>query len=129
MIALRYTRRWQVAGFLLLLLVLIAALVPNLPFHDLSMQFRISDKVMHIAAFTFLAAWFSGQYEKKSYWRIALGLIAFGLLIEVVQNTISYRTSEWMDLVGDAVGIAAGLIIAVLGVGGWSRRVEGWLGS
>jgi VanZ family protein len=128
-IALRYTRRWQVAGFLLLLLVLIAALVPNLPFHDLNLQFRISDKVMHIVAFTFLAAWFSGQYDKKSYWRIALGLIAFGVLIEVVQNTISYRTSEWMDLVGDAVGIAAGLIIATLGVGGWSRRVEEWLGS
>jgi VanZ family protein len=91
-IALRYSGRWRAAGFLLLLLVLIAALVPNLPFHDLSMQFRISDKVMHIVAFTFLAAWFSGQYEKKSYWRIALGLIAFGVLIEVVQNTISYRT-------------------------------------
>jgi VanZ family protein len=128
-IALRYTRRWRAAGFLLLLLVLIAALVPKLPFHDLSMQFRISDKVMHIMAFTFLAVWFSGQYEKKSYWRIALGLIAFGVLIELVQNTISYRTSEWMDLVGDVVGIAAGLIIAMLGVGGWSRRAEEWLGS
>jgi VanZ family protein len=128
-IALRYTRRWQVAGFLLLLFVLIAALVPKLPFHDLTMQFRISDKVMHIVAFTFLAAWFSGQYQRKSYWRIALGLIAFGVLIELVQNTISYRTSEWLDLVGDAIGISAGLIIAVLGVGGWSKRVEEWLGS
>lgn len=129
MIALRYTRRWQVAGFLLLLFVLIAALVPKLPFHDLTLQFRISDKVMHIVAFTFLAAWFSGQYERKSYWRIALGLIAFGVLIELVQNTISYRTSEWMDLVGDVIGITAGLIIAVLGVGDWSKRLEEWLGS
>lgn len=129
MIALRYTRRWQVAGFLLLLFVLIAALVPKLPFHDLTLQFRISDKVMHIVAFTFLAAWFSGQYERKSYWRIALGLIAFGVLIELVQNTINYRTSEWMDLVGDVIGISAGLIIAVLGVGGWSKRLEEWPGS
>jgi len=84
---------------------------------------------MHIVAFTFLAAWFSGQYERKSYWRIALGLIAFGVLIELVQNTINYRTSEWMDLVGDVIGISAGLIIAVLGVGGWSKRLEEWPGS
>ena len=106
-----------------------AALVPELPFHELTSQFTLSDKVMHIAAFTFLAVWFSGQYERESYWRIAVGLIAFGILIELVQGTISYRTSEWMDLLGDAVGIAAGLIIAALGAGGWSVWVEERLGS
>ena len=129
MIALRYSWRWQIAGFLLLVLVMIAALVPKLPFHELATQFRISDKVMHIVAFTFLAAWFSGQYEKRSYWRIALGLIAFGILIELVQSTVSYRTAEWMDLIGDAAGIAIGLLIGVLGAGGWSMRVEEWLGT
>jgi VanZ family protein len=128
-IALRYSWRWQIAGFLLLVFVMIAALVPELPFHELATQFRISDKVMHIIAFTFLAAWFSGQYEKSSYWRIALGLIAFGILIELVQSTVSYRTAEWMDLIGDAAGIAIGLLIGVLGAGGWSMRVEEWLGT
>ena len=127
--SLRYARRWQLAGVLLLALVMVAALVPKLPFEELTAQFKISDKVMHIAAFTFLTVWFAGQYEKKSYWRIAVGLMAFGILIELVQGTISYRTSEWLDLLGDAAGIAAGLIIAMLGVGGWSVWVEGKLGS
>ena len=58
-----------------------------------------------------------------------MGLLAFGILIELVQGTISYRTSEWMDLVGDAVGITAGLAIGLLGVGGWSVRVEERLSS
>ena len=129
MIALRYPWRWQLAGFLLLVFVMIAALVPKLPFHELALQFRISDKVMHIGAFAFLAVWFSGQYEKRSYWRIALGLIAFGILIELVQSTVSYRTAEWMDLIGDAAGIAIGLLIGVLGAGGWSMRVEERLGT
>ena len=127
--ALRYARRWQLAGIFLLASVLVAALVPELPFHELTSPFILSDKVMHIAAFTFLAVWFSGQYERRSYWRIAVGLIAFGVFIELVQGTISYRTSEWMDLLGDAVGIALGLIIAVLGAGGWSMWVEERLGS
>ena len=126
---LRYARRWQLAGVLLLALVMVAALVREMPFQELTAQFKLSDKFMHIAAFTFLAVWFSGQYEKKSYWRIAVGLMAFGILIELVQGTISYRTSEWLDLLGDAAGIAAGLIIAMLGVGGWSVWVEGKLGS
>lgn len=129
MIALRYPWRWQLAGIALLVLVMIAALVPKLPFHELMSQFRISDKVMHIAAFSFLAVWFSGQYARTSYWRIAAGLLAFGILIELIQGTISYRTSEWMDLVGDAVGIAAGLAIGLLGVGGWSVWVEERLSS
>lgn len=129
MIALRYPWRWQLAGFLLLVFVMIAALVPKLPFHELALQFRISDKVMHIAAFAFLAVWFSGQYEKRSYWRIALGLIAFGILIELVQSMVSYRTAEWMDLIGDAAGITIGLLIGVLGAGGWSMRVEERLGT
>jgi VanZ family protein len=128
-IALRYPWRWQLAGFLLLVFVMIAALVPKLPFHELALQFRISDKVMHIAAFAFLAVWFSGQYEKRSYWRIALGLIAFGILIELVQSMVSYRTAEWMDLIGDAAGITIGLLIGVLGAGGWSMRVEERLGT
>lgn len=129
MIALRYPWRWQLAGFLLLVFVMIAALVPKLPFHELALQFRISDKVMHIAAFAFLAVWFSGQYENRSYWRIALGLIAFGILIELVQSMVSYRTAEWMDLIGDAAGITIGLLIGVLGAGGWSMRVEERLGT
>ena len=126
---LRYARRWQLAGVLLLALVMVAALVPKLPFEELIAEFKFSDKFMHIAAFTFLAVWFAGQYEKRSYWRIAVGLIAFGILIELVQGMISYRTSEWLDLLGDVAGIAAGLIIALLGAGGWSVWVEARLGS
>ena len=129
MIELRYSSRWHLAGVLLLAFVMIAALVKTLPFHELTSQYRISDKFLHIAAFAFLAVWFSGQYAKKSYWRIALGLIAFGILIELIQGTISYRTSEWMDLLGDAVGIAVGLSIALLGLGGWSLWVEERLSS
>lgn len=124
MIALRYSWRWQIAGIVLLVLVMLAAVVPKLPFHELASQFQISDKVMHIVAFTFLAVWFSGQYEKQSYWKIASGLLVFGIFIELIQGTISYRSSEWMDLLGDAVGIAAGLTMALLGFGGWSVWVE-----
>ena len=126
MIELRYAWRWQLAGFLLLIFVMIAAMVPKMPFENLVLQFKISDKVLHIVAFTILAVWFSGQYEKRSYWRIAMGLIAFGILIELIQGTVSYRRSEWLDLVGDASGIVIGLLIAFLGIGGWSRRVEQW---
>ena len=119
------------AGFGFLLIALSAALLPEIPFwpDDPLAKFDISDKVLHIVTFIFLAAWFSGQYARHSYWRIAIGLLAFGAIIELVQGVLSYRTSEWLDLYADGIGIVAGLTIAFLGLGGWSQRVERWIGQ
>ncbi len=129
MIALRYARLWQLTSIFLLALVLTAALLPNLPFDEWTSRFRNVDKVKHVVAFVLLSVWFSGQYTRSSYWRIALGLIAFGGFIELAQGTVSYRSSEWLDLTGDVIGIAVGLGIAASGAGGWAMRVEEWLAS
>ncbi len=53
-----------------------------------------------------------------------LGLLAFGGLIEMCQRMISYRTAEWNDLFADMLGIVVGILIAMVGVGGWSMRIE-----
>jgi len=131
MLPLRYTQRWRAAGFLLLVIVLIGTLMPAFWFLDDSREFVTwfmgIDKWLHTLTFLFLTVWFSGQYERRSYWRIAAGLILFGVLIEVCQRMVSYRSAEWYDLAADVVGVVAGLVIAWLGMGGWSLRAEAWL--
>jgi len=82
------------------------------------------DKWLHGVTFAFLAVWFSGQYSRKRYGGIGIGLFLFGIVIELCQRMVSYRTAELMDLAADTVGIAVGLIIALAGVGGWSLRIE-----
>ena len=82
------------------------------------------DKWLHGIAFAVLAVWFAGQYQRRSYWRIALGLLAFGVLIEACQRMVTYRSAEWFDIVADAAGIAVGLCIALAGLGGWSLWFE-----
>jgi len=123
---LRYLRLWQLAGALLLLLALVASLLPELPFwlDSPDAPFKMSDKVLHILGFLGLATWFSGQFPRGSYWRLAVGLIAFGGLIEVLQGMTDYRNAEWLDLSADGLGIAFGLGFALLGAGGWSQRLE-----
>jgi VanZ family protein len=125
MLPLRYARRWQIAGILVLIGVLVAALSPALP--DLQLSKVLTDKWLHGLTFAFLTVWFSGQYARHSYWRLAFGMLAFGALIEVCQRMLTYRSAETMDLVADAVGVAAGLVIAWVGAGGWSLRFENWL--
>ena len=70
MLPLRYTQRWRAAGFLLLLLVLVATLMPAFWLLDNSKEFVTwfmdIDKWLHTLTFMFLAVWFAGQYARRS---------------------------------------------------------------
>ncbi len=114
---------------IILAVVFLAALAPAMwfaPRETLRVLFGV-DKWLHALAFLFLAVWFSGQYARRSYWRIAVGLLAFGMMIELCQRLVTYRTGDMADLAANAAGIAAGLLVAAAGVGGWSLRVVSWL--
>lgn len=125
MLPLRYARRWQLAGLLALIAVLFATLSPGLP--DFRQGHLLTDKWMHGLTFAFLTIWFSGQYARRSYWRLAAGMLAFGALIEVCQRMLTYRSAEALDLLADMAGIVIGLVLALAGAGGWSLRLENWL--
>ena len=130
MLPLQYMRRWRIAGFVLLLLVLVGTLMPAVWFFsestELATWFMGVDKWLHVLTFLFLAVWFSGQYERRNYWRIGTGLVVFGALIELSQRMVTHRSAEWLDLVADVGGVVVGLLIALTGIGGWSLRAEQW---
>jgi hypothetical protein len=128
MLPLRYARRWQVAGVAALIIAFAAALAPAVLFpFGMDTAGLGLDKWLHVLTFAFLTVWFSGQYAARSYWRIALGMFAFGIFVEICQRIVGYRTAEGLDLLADAIGIGIGFAIAFAGAGGWSVRVEDWL--
>lgn len=131
MLPLRYARRWRTASIVLLVLVLAATLMPAIWFWPQKVGvvswFVHADKWLHGLTFVLLAVWFAGQYQRRTYWLIGLGLIAFGAAIEVCQRMLSYRSAEVMDMAANGAGIVVGLGIALAGLGGWSLRVENWL--
>lgn len=131
MLELRYASRWQAASLFILFAVLAAALMPAVWFWDdkvrVSLWLRNIDKVAHIVTFLVLALWFGGLYRRSSYWRIAVALLAFGVVIEACQRAVGYRSADWMDVLADATGIAFGIMIALMGIGGWSLKVEEYL--
>jgi VanZ family protein len=130
MLDLRYARFWRASSLVLLLLVLAATLMPAAWFwSDKAMLAGWAahfDKWAHFLIFLGLSLWFSGLYSPSSYWRVGLGLVAFGVLIEICQRAVGYRSAEWMDVTADAVGVAAGLGLALLGLGRWCRSFESW---
>lgn len=68
----------------------------------------LNDKVSHVLAFAALAllADFSFPARRFGAGKV-VALLAFGLLIEVVQYFLPYRQSSVFDWLADAVGIAA----------------------
>ncbi|MCI0517788.1 MAG: VanZ family protein [Woeseiaceae bacterium] len=131
MLELRYARAWGLLSIVCLALVMTATVVPAdwLWPDDPSLRFDLHDKWLHGLTFFGLALWFCGQFRPSSYWRIAVGLLAFGVLIEIVQRAVSYRSAELLDLAADLAGIVAGMLLAVAGAGGWAPRFEDWLQS
>ncbi|MGB5258822.1 MAG: VanZ family protein [Woeseiaceae bacterium] len=130
MLPLRHLRFWRIAGVLLLLTVLTAALMPAVWFWDdravAIAWFRNADKLMHGTTFLLLSVWFAGQYRRASYLRVGASLMLFGLFIEFCQYLVGYRQAEVFDMAANTVGIIAGFAIALAGLGGWSQRLEDW---
>ena len=129
MLPLEYPGRWRTVGVLLPLIVMSLALAPAIwprP-DDIRLDWVECDKLIHGITFALLALWYTGQYARSAYWRVALGLSVYGLLIEWLQSMLSYRTAEAGDLVADVIGIAIGIVIALFATGGWSQRAENWL--
>jgi VanZ family protein len=103
-------RSWQALLGLLVVTVSYLALTP----HPLAGIDTGWDKLNHLLAFTALA--FAGclSYPTSRSARTLLlcGLFAFGGLIEILQFFVPGRSSEWGDLLGDAIGIALGAVAA-----------------
>lgn len=69
----------------------------------------VSDKLAHLLTYFLLTGWFALLARS----RIALGwtlvaLIAYGMVIELLQGQTDYRFAEWGDVIANSVGCLAG---------------------
>jgi VanZ family protein len=71
----------------------------------------ISDKVDHLAAYAALA-FFPALHERRRFvLGAALGAIALGIALEFAQRMTGWRDFEIGDMIADAIGVCAGLVI------------------
>lgn len=103
-------RTWQVILAVLVCIVGKLALTPsNYPHVSLGW-----DKLNHFAAFMALAwaAWLGFRIAALRQWISLLGLVVYGAAIELLQLYVPGRSSEWLDLLADAIGIGVGAMMA-----------------
>lgn len=121
---LRHPWVWLGLGWVFIVCAVVASLVPgqNLP------HTGVSDKFEHTVGYMLLTLWFTGVYPRTSYVRIGIGMFLLGIAIEIAQGAMPFgRQTDFRDVIANTLGIAAGIAVAMIGLGGWAQRIEAWV--
>jgi VanZ family protein len=102
---LKLIKIWYLLGGLMLLMVGIVSLMP-VP------DVGVNDKFSHLVTYFFLGGWFSLLAVNRAAlgWTI-IGLIAYGILLELLQGMTAHRYAEWGDVLANASGTLAGILL------------------
>jgi hypothetical protein len=99
----RFQNLWLTVGFLLVMLVMGASLMPN-PSHALYFEGR--DKLGHFAAYMAITFWFTQIYTRNRVrWTIALGLVVLGISLEYLQRLSGLHAFEYADMGANTAGV------------------------
>jgi VanZ family protein len=120
---LQHHRYWWALGGLLLAAI---ATLSLLPIHGPDLGLPQGDKWQHAFAYLVLTSYF-GQLV-ASGWRnrfvLVLGLLGYGIGIELAQSFTPARQAELADLAANALGIALGLVLLVTPAGRTLAAIE-----
>lgn len=101
---LKLVKAWYFIGAMMLFGV---ALVSLMPAPDIG----VSDKLSHLVTYFFLAGWFSLlAVNRVSLGWTSVGLVGYGMLIELLQGMTAYRYPEWGDVLANGAGVLAGIL-------------------
>ena len=90
--------------------------IPETPLSDISLVDKWTHFVMY-GVLTLVMLWERGKNPMKpmiSVWQLLLIPIVMGGLIELAQRYLTTcRSGEWLDFVGDTIGVVIGAILYV----------------
>ena len=112
-IDLRYLRVWQAVG----ILFIISAFAVSLGPYPVRSSIHNLDKYFHAATYAGLAYWFMQLNFRRRYIRVAVGLVAMGILIEYLQSFTRTRTADVYDALANTLGVAVGWAITLTPAG------------
>jgi len=120
---LKLIRTWYALGTMMLIAV---ATVSLMPVPDTG----VNDKASHLVTYFLLAGWFSllARDRVMLAWTL-VALIAYGMLLELLQGQTGYRFAEWGDVVANSIGAVAGIALYLTPLRRLFRSVDDRLAS
>ncbi len=119
---LKHMRFWTAGGVAFIALVIYLSLTP----HPLVVPQPWGFKIGHIAAYAWLMFWHA-QLFPRTRRRLAIGLAFFlmGVALEYIQGMVG-RDFSYFDMRDDAIGVAAGWLVAMTPLSRAFSVVDGW---
>lgn len=116
----RHERAWIACGFAFVVLVIYLSVTPD-PLHPPTVR---NFKTGHILAYAWLMLWFA-QVRRSLATRLVIGalILALGIGLEYVQRYVG-RDFAYSDMVDDAIGVAAGYLLALTPLGSLFAKIE-----
>ncbi|WP_370306272.1 VanZ family protein [Sinimarinibacterium flocculans] len=75
-----------------------------------------TDKLVHLGCYLVLGLLaVLGQRHARGRLAASLAMVVFGVVIELVQNRLPWRSFEWADIVANTIGVVVGGSLAVIG--------------
>jgi len=96
-------RGWRAAGWLGAILTLVLSLMP--PALDVSSGH--SDKIVHLAGYALLMFWWA-QLVTRQRWKLAVAIVLFGVIIELLQGLTPDRLPDVLDALANSGGVLLG---------------------
>jgi VanZ family protein len=95
-----------------MLLVLVTALMPVPTLRELPSH---TDKLVHLLCYFVLGLLaVLSQRGPGTRAAAAAAMAAFGIVVELLQGQLPWRSFEWMDIVANVIGVAIGGVIGSL---------------
>jgi VanZ family protein len=118
---LRWLPLWLVIGWLLIAAVITVSLVPAPP----DLELPQGDKMGHVLAYAILMFWFVQIYDRAGVRvGLALGFVALGISLEVLQGSSGYRTFDVHDIAANVAGVVLGWASGPPRTGNLFSRIE-----
>ena len=112
---LQIMRTWLKGKMLLIAvaitLILVILSLIKIPAHNFGVTHQ--DKWQHCFAYFVLSiSWLIVFYKKKKKLLVVVCCILLGVIIEILQNTLtSYRTGDYHDVIANSIGVLLGLFV------------------
>ena len=114
-------------GWVLVAVALAVCLVPG---HELPTSFEFNDKVSHLVGHGALALYFAGLVPRRSWWKVFISLLLFGVAIEIAQYFMHVgRDGDPRDVLANSSGVLLGLALGWLGLARWPELLAWVLGQ
>lgn len=104
MVMMTDNRLWKAVFWVLVLATLWLSLMPA---ERIPSTFHFWDKAQHALGFAALAYFGLMGYARQAR-LVVLGLVVFGIAIEVTQHFSGWRHGDWLDWVADCAGLLIG---------------------